>query len=488
MLLLYKPVAIPIKKGVFDVTRKALYVGAVILVLAMAGAFFACAEGRNVIEFAQLYMNRVDNYYEWDGENTLEFSDTDIQSHVIATNGDTVVVKCLVGNATVNTKTFEIERFDTIPFIASKDMTYPSWCGKCIVAMSALEYDTAASRALRNEGKFSDAVQKSVDIWNNNINISAALTEAQTGIDVLIYDGEKYHYYLHYEKEPVEAVNIIASAQVLKNEATPTVEDTVADTGSANNETDPAEFVYGSDGEQVRINAYIGDSQNVVIPSTIDGLPVTMIGEEAFKDCKGITSVIIPEGVKEIGAKAFDGCKNLSSVVIPTSLTYLSRECFMSCYKLTDVKGMENIRTFGSWCFHYAGLSGELVFNNDTHIMWGAFDDTKVTGVKFISGKIEVECCAFDSTPLRYCYIDEKCDLTFLDYTSATKYGAFYDCEKMTDIIIPASVDHFPPHTFEGCKSLTVYTPSGSTAEQYAKENFVSVNTSAYEAKIAEYK
>ena len=468
-------------------TRKALCVGTVILVLAMVGAFFACAEGRNVIEFAQLYMNRVDNYYEWDGENALNFSVTDIQSNVITANGNTVVVKCLAGDATVNTKTFEIERLDTIPFIPSQDMTYPSWCGKCIVAMSALEYDTAASRALGEKGEFSDAVQKSVDIWNNHFNIDAALVDVQTGTDVLIYDGEKYHYYIHYENYPVEALKIIASTEELKNEAAPKAGGTMEDAESVINETDPAEFVYGSDGEQIRINAFIGNSQEVFIPSTIDNLPVTMIGEEAFKDCQGIKSVVIPEGVTEIGAGAFYGCKNLSSVVIPTSLTYLSRECFMSCKKLTDVKGMENIKIFGAWCFHYSGLSGELIFNNDTRIMWGAFEDTKVTGVKFLSGKIEVECSAFSSAPLRYCFIDESCDLTFLDYTSATKYGAFYDCEKMTDIIIPASVDHFPPHTFEGCKALTVYTPLGSAAEQYAKENFVSVNTSTYEMKIAEY-
>lgn len=475
------------KRGVMAVAKK-VCAGFAILILILSGIIFACAEGRNVIEFAQLYMNRVDNYYEWDGENALDFSATDIQSTVIGASDNTVVVKCLAGNATVNTGTFDIDRLDTIPFIASQDMTYLSWCGKCIVAMSALEYDTAASRALGEKGEFSDAVQKCLDIWNNQVNISAAFADAQNGIDVLIYDGEKYHYYLHYEKEPMEAINIIASVEELNNEATPAIEDVAEDTENASNETDPAEFVYGSDGAQVRINSFIGNSQDIVIPSTIDGLPVTMIGEEAFKDCKNITSVIIPEGVTEIGADAFYGCKNLSSVVIPTSLTYLSRECFMSCYKLTDVKGMENIRTFGSWCFHYSGLSGELVFNNDTHIMWGAFNDSRVTGVKFISGKIEVECSAFNSAPLRYCYIDEGCDLSFLDYTSATKYGAFYDCEKMTDIIIPASVDHFPPYTFEGCKSLTVYTPAGSTAEQYAKENFVSVNTSAYESKVSEYR
>lgn len=106
-----------------------------------------------------------------------------------------------------------------------------------------------------------------------------------------------------------------------------------------------------------------------------------------------------------------------------------------------------------------------------------------------MGGEISVECASFSNAAyLRYCYIDESCDFQLIDYTTRTEYGAFYECERMTDIVIPASVDHFPAHTFEGCKSVTVYTPAGSVAEQYAKENFVSVNINAYESKVSEYK
>ena len=69
-------------------------------------------------------------------------------------------------------------------------------------------------------------------------------------------------------------------------------------------------IVKGSDNPQAHLIIYntvqIGD----------EGLPVTMIAENAFKDCQGLSSVIIPEFVTEIGEKAFDGCDNLENITV----------------------------------------------------------------------------------------------------------------------------------------------------------------------------
>ena len=53
---------------------------------------------------------------------------------------------------------------------------------------------------------------------------------------------------------------------------------------------------------------------DVIIPSTFDGLPVTSIGKNAFRNDWELTSVTIPSSIKSIGSGAFRGCWFLSWV------------------------------------------------------------------------------------------------------------------------------------------------------------------------------
>ena len=64
---------------------------------------------------------------------------------------------------------------------------------------------------------------------------------------------------------------------------------------------------------------------------------VTSIGDHAFWDCSGLTSVTIPDGVTSIGGDAFSGCTALTSVTIPGSVTSIDGYAFSGCDSLTDV-------------------------------------------------------------------------------------------------------------------------------------------------------
>ena len=73
-------------------------------------------------------------------------------------------------------------------------------------------------------------------------------------------------------------------------------------------------------------NEYQG---NVVIPEEVTYMnrtrKVTSIGDYAFRDCSGLTSVTIPNSVTSIGNYAFSGCSGLTSVTIPNSVTSIGR-------------------------------------------------------------------------------------------------------------------------------------------------------------------
>ena len=77
---------------------------------------------------------------------------------------------------------------------------------------------------------------------------------------------------------------------------------------------------------------------------------ITSIGECAFTDCSGMTSVAIPNSVVSIGKNAFCGCSGLTSVTIP-KITYIKDETFRFCTNLTDVVLSEGITAIGHLAF-----------------------------------------------------------------------------------------------------------------------------------------
>ena len=105
----------------------------------------------------------------------------------------------------------------------------------------------------------------------------------------------------------------------------------------ANNNTELAVSYRGSYGSDYS-NEYSG---NVVIPSSVvyngNTYSVTSIGNSAFYECSGLTSVTIPNSVTEISDDAFYLCSGLTSVTIPNSVTYIGRDAFCGCNELTDV-------------------------------------------------------------------------------------------------------------------------------------------------------
>ena len=69
----------------------------------------------------------------------------------------------------------------------------------------------------------------------------------------------------------------------------------------------------------------------VTIPSKLGGKPVTVIGEDVFKNCTGLTSVTMPNSITNIQRYAFQGCSGLTSVPLPDGIKFVSEDAFPGC-------------------------------------------------------------------------------------------------------------------------------------------------------------
>lgn len=79
---------------------------------------------------------------------------------------------------------------------------------------------------------------------------------------------------------------------------------------------------------------------------------VTRIGESAFY-CSGLTSITIPESVTSIEKQTFSYCSRLTSISIPESVTSIEKQAFSSCSGLTSITLPESVTSIGEYAFEF---------------------------------------------------------------------------------------------------------------------------------------
>jgi len=209
------------------------------------------------------------------------------------------------------------------------------------------------------------------------------------------------------------------------------------------------------------------------IKTVIINKGVTSIGNNAFYNCIGITSVtigesvtyikqyafvytslsslIIPDNVITIGQSAFMGCSALTSVSIGTGVTTVTG--FRLCTSLKSVSMSKRVTTIDGGAFKgCSDLISIEIPNSVTTIGGGAFMDcTKLStmiipdNVTTINGSTFWGCSSLKSVTIPY-------GVTTIDQ------NAFDDCISLASITIPASVTFIAGYSFRNCKSLTNVT------------------------------
>ena len=192
-----------------------------------------------------------------------------------------------------------------------------------------------------------------------------------------------------------------------------------------------------------KITDYNGQDTEIVIPTTLGGLTVTGIGDNAFSNKGNLKHIVLPETLVTIGSCAFANCKALEEIILPDSVQRIDYSAFDHCHGLKSITFSSNLRELKNDVFNNTGASrltipgsvmqmgGERVFANCANLKTLVIEGTPYIGVD-----------AF--------YYCQALETVVLEPGVATiDKGAFQCCSSLKTVTIPNSVHMIGEKAFD---------------------------------------
>ena len=103
--------------------------------------------------------------------------------------------------------------------------------------------------------------------------------------------------------------------------------------------------------KEIKQNAFKNNTtlENVIIQER-DGEGVQYIGDSAFRECKNLKNINLPDTITYIGASAFRSDGNLDNIKLPKNLKELYGLTFSGCSSLKNLELSENLEKLGGQC------------------------------------------------------------------------------------------------------------------------------------------
>ncbi len=258
--------------------------------------------------------------------------------------------------------------------------------------------------------------------------------------------------------------------------------------------------LFSKDGKTLMLYPIGKTGDTYTIPSS-----VTSIGEGAFNNCSGLTSITIPSSVTSIGEYAFNNCSGLTSITIPSSVTSISDYAFSGCDGLTSITIPSSVTSIGEYAFEYcSSLTSITIPSSVTSIGIYAFSSCEgLTSITIPSSVTSISDHAFSSCvgltsvtiPSGVTSIGEEAfsgcyDLTSITIpSSVTSIGlsAFSGCSSLTSLIIPSSVTSIGTNAFMKCTGMTdVYFYAATSVIWHGPQDFNSDSNTKFHVKKGE--
>ena len=225
----------------------------------------------------------------------------------------------------------------------------------------------------------------------------------------------------------------------------------------------------------IEANAFKGKNiTSVVVPNTVKELKasvfencsnltqvtipdsVTKLGNKVFKGCTSLVSIQLPNTLTSVGTYLFSGCTKLENYNIPTGIKKLSNYMFENCTKLTTFNIPSHITTLGNYVFYGCNLETLNIPDTITSLTQNTF-----AGITNITELI-IPCSvtALDGANNGLFENVENIENATIEVTNkGNEIGrAFFYCRRLTSITIPSGVTSLGNDAFFSCGGLTSVT------------------------------
>ena len=196
------------------------------------------------------------------------------------------------------------------------------------------------------------------------------------------------------------------------------------------------------------LSSYLGDETEVVLPTEIDGQPVSAMGDIAFNGNEKVEKVTIPDNYQHIGRLAFSGCSNLTDVVLPNGLQEICDSTFSNCEKLKNINLPDSLTCIEEGAFanctslesiiipDSVAEMGNVVFVNCTSLSKMTLSKSTKEYYETFSG-----CTALK-------------EIIIPDGVTLLGSGMFCRCENLTDVTLPKTIKKIGDYAFTDCSNL----------------------------------
>ena len=191
---------------------------------------------------------------------------------------------------------------------------------------------------------------------------------------------------------------------------------------------------------------------------------ITSIGQAAFRDCKNLTYVSMPDSITRIEPVSFYGCSSLSTIRLSNNLTTIEYFAFYDCESLTSIIIPDKVKTIEYYAFGMCNrLSSLSIPASVTTIENDAFRGTDgltklsvdPSNKSYMSDSYGVLFSKDKTELIRYPSYNSRKSYIIPSSVTTIRNGAFENCSFLVNVQIPNSVTNIDSNAFNNCDKIS---------------------------------